>query len=370
MLFDAATAAMSEEEKGLAGKVQSIIGKAKKEVERKANLIKSKKAKIEAGEREYGEAFNQDTIPVFPEVATLQGFVEAAKQALPNAKNRGFISEMEMEAAGFMERLWPSRVNKFMTEVYAQTDSIALSERIGITQERLEELRKPGTQMTEKEALAMVEFMKTSNDMHSEMGMPDLYFTEHELDAKMLMQNNAIVLSDFIPVIGQYALSQQDAGMSTLNILLGVDHPLTEAYLRALADEMSDDPDEREKARLTKMDILKAPIDVTKVQIPKDWVVDRIKDPVYEVSVSAPIRVPLPWRDHYERLYGEPSTAGALENLPSGQFQAVKDELKRDRVEGPNIGYDDQLGRWITVDADRQTKNYYDNLMPLWTIDG
>ena len=178
MLFDAATAAMSEEEKGLAGKVQSVIGKAKKEVERKANLIKSKKAKIEAGEREYGEAFNQDTIPIFPEVATIQGFVEAAKQALPNAKNRGFISEMEMEAAGFMERVWPSRVNKMMTELYATNENTPeFYDRIGITKERLAKLRQPGTQMTEKEAEQLVEFMKSSNEAHAEIGMPDLYFS-------------------------------------------------------------------------------------------------------------------------------------------------------------------------------------------------
>ena len=371
MLFDAATAAMSEEEKGLAGKVQSIIGKAKKEVERKANLVKSKKAKIKAGEREFGEAFNQDTIPIFPEVATIQGFVEAAKQALPNAKNKGFISEMEMEAAGFMERVWPSRINKMMTELYATNENTPeFYERIGITKERLQELRQPGTQMTEKEAMSMVEFMNSSNETHTAMGMPDLAFTANELDVKLMQQNSANTLADFVPVMGQYALSQQDAGMSTLNMLLGADHPLTEAYLRALADEMSADPDEREKARLTKMDIMKAPIDVTKVPVPKDWVMDRIKDPVYEVSTSAPIRVPQNWMDHYERLYGEKPTVSRIDDLPQDRAAAIRAELKRDNDEGPDIGYDPVLGKWITVQADATTADYYDSLMPQWMISG
>ena len=350
----------------VAGKVQSIISKAKKEKVRRENLVRAKKAKIEAGERMYGESFNQDRIPIFPEVATLQGFIEAAKQALPSAKNKGFISEMEMEAAGFMEQLWPSRFRSIVIDLFGGTDPADLSSRLGISEKRIKELRNPGQQMTEEEANAVSKLMKETDSQNS-------MFYESQVDPKNLMQNNNLILSDFIPVLGQYALSQQDPALTTLNILLGENHAAFEAYLKAVAKELSDDPDERSQALMEKQEILSSPIDVTKIQIPKDWVLDRIKDPVYDVSVSAPIRVPTPWKTHYERLYGEKPPAGIgndFEALPAEQYQAIREEQRRDEKEGPNIGYDEQLGRWITTKADHQTQNYYSNLMPLWTVPG
>jgi len=366
-LFEAATGNMSEEERGLAGKVQSVISQAKKEVQRKENLIRSKKAKIEAGERQYGEAFNQDRIPVFPEVASIQGFLDAARAALPTATSRGSISEMELEAAGFMERLWPSRFGDMASAI---ANDERLAERLGINAKRVAELKQPGVQMTEKEAASLVEFMKSLNEANDTMAMSELNYTEEQLDVKLMMQNNNLNVGDFVPHMGRYALSQQNPVLTTLNLILGENHPLTESYGKALSDLASADPATREKARNRLLDIQNAPIDVTKVQLPKDWLASRIETPVYEVSVSAPLRVPLDWGIHYQRLYGSPPPGqfNDYSDLPVAQARAIRAEMDKDREQGVDIGYDENLDRWITAETDYETRNYYPSLMPLYNV--
>jgi len=381
--------AVPEDQQNLMKQVSSIIEQGKKETERRAKIIKSKKAKIEQLEKRWGkDAVRNDQIPIFPDVATIDGFIDALRNALPSASGPGYITPTEVEASGILGALMPSRINLLIQGIIGEGSKESFSEQTGISVERIEALRKSmdsrsltvGTQAeqatnnipTKEEAVAIVQYMEQTNSNDESMGMPHS-FADAWLDTNLIKTNNALSVSNFVDIMGQYGLSQQSPNLATLMILFGEDHQLTKDYVKAKAMQQSGDPDEVIEGSRIIIETMGAPVDPANVQVTKEWVMDRINTPVYDVSVSEPVHEPDTLANHYERITGEV--------LPGGIYEAgaITDEvvrkkvhraIKRDRIEGPDVGFDTTLNKWIAATTDSTTASEWSSLMPVYVTGG
>lgn len=339
-LFDKAAANMSEEERGIAGKVQSMILKAKADIEHQQKGLQAKKARIELLEKRWGkEVVENDQIPIFPESATIKGWMDAVNSALPGANREGFISDMEVEASGIINKLWPSRIGSMIDRaVFAESDLIAAT---SITKERLDELKQSQTEMTANEAKEVVAFLKNLNATSPNW---DRAFSE-----KLMAQNNNLSVGLFLPYMIGYNLAGQDLNIATLMAVLGPNSDLVQEYKTAMAEAESGDYNIAATANIKMAKIMQTPIDVTKAVIPKDWVAQQIEQPEYEVTVGQAGKRLSGWKTHYKKLSGGASVPGGVydfEDLSTEWQDKLLMEQKRDVAEGPDIGFDPALGSW------------------------
>ena len=368
-LHQRATAGQADD---VAGQVQSIISKAKKEQARKEKALRSKQAKIELIERFWGkDLVAKDQIPIFPEIASIQGFIDAVKHALPSAKNKGYITPMEVEASGIMEAIWPSRT-KALTLSWLSNDPqrTKFFEHTGITEERLEEMAQPASRITTKEAQSISDWMQQQNKEANDVGSGDI-FSPRQMDVGLLEQNNALTFQHFVDVMGQYGLSNHQPQATTLALLLGEEHQMVQDFEQAQANLTSGDPDLIRAAKDRMKAIMDSPIDVQSIDTTKEWVMKRIEKPSFHVEAMAARQVAEKWQNHYKRITGEdPDPAwGDDTQITDEKVRAeVLREIQKDLVEGPDIGYDSRLGVWVTVPAHYEVENYLNTLMTVYAI--
>lgn len=356
-LYDEATAKLTEDEKALFGKVQSVITQAKQAIERHEKGLRSKEARISELKRLWGdEIIEQGVVPIFPEQDTVQHMLEAVTEAV----KRGVATKAEVEASGIHAKLWPSKLDNLMI-AYGGFNNEHAAEATGISEERIEELRQPAAQMTQEEAQVIVDWLK--RDVVDKVALP-----RHYLNVKSMTQNNAL---EFHHLEEFYKRNLTDESR-LMEEILGETHPLAKEYREAMKtwDNTNLDMDERTKAFNRATEILSEDVGVTNTPISREFVADQISEPAYNIWVSAPIPNKGKWEDHYERIVGGPPAEGvSFSDLEHEMQRRILKEQERDMNEGPFIGYDPVLERWIDFKASWLHRNYLQGLMPAGMIE-
>lgn len=372
-LYDEAVKDMSPEMLQQAGQVQSLIASAKKEGEKRDAALKAKRRSIEQLEARWGkDVVESDEIPVFPESATIQGFLEATKQALPTADGGGFVTQAEVEASGIFEKLWPSRI-KSLVQDYNINERL-FYEKVGdnepiMTKERFLELNQPATTMTREEADKVIDMLKRVNETNQAM-LGHNMVPELHLHAKKLSMNSAMTAKDLRAYMSDWVLSGHDPNISTLLAVYGEESQLVDDYIALRERSISGDPNEQAKARREMEEIMSAPINPSQVVVPKDWVAQKIATPKLDIIYAMPSFEPEPWQNHYERITGEkpPSDYYDPDYITDRGVRAeVKRRLAKDRDFGPDVGYDEVLGQWIELPISSASKEWA-NLMVDWAV--
>ena len=351
--------------------VQSLISKTKKEVDARDAKLKQKRRNVEMLEARFGkEVVENDQIPVFTETATIQGYMEQLKQALPSADGTGFITQMEVDASGVIEKLWPSRVKAMVTRGdIEQSDVAALISSGVFTKERWNQLQEPNQAMTREEAEAIIKRLTDKDQVLADMGFARTV-PEMHLHTKKFMANNALTAKDFREYMSDWVLSGHDANITTLMSVYGEESQLVQDYIDAKALSVSGNADERADARERMEEIMTAPINPSQVVVSKDWLAQQVEEPAYDIFPFLPRQSPLDWRIHYEKITGEKpdrSWSDTYDIPDNGTRAAVEAEQMRDRREGPDVGWHEDLQRWIPLQLNSASREW-SNLMVEWIV--
>ena len=240
--------------------------------------------------------------------------------------------------------------------------------------------------MTKEEAAKVVEWMEQENKARAAAHL-EPKFAESVMKSSVVENNNSLTIADFLEVMGQYGLSQQSPALTTLKLLLGEDHALVQEYEQLIKDQYSGDPTVISAAAARMQNIMVTPVDTQNMAITKEWVMDRIKEPTYNVEVQAPRHVPTDWGEYYKKFTGEDPEEGFGSNIPVGvgldmhsgssdiqsAFRYLYDQIKaafsstpetqalgkkiaaameKDRTEGVDVGFDPEMNKWISARMD------------------
>jgi diguanylate cyclase (GGDEF)-like protein len=370
-LYDEAVKEMEPELLAAGRAISGLIAKRKKEAEFKAKGLKSKKAAIADLEKRWGkEAVDNDMIPIFPEVSTVQGYIDAMNAALPASNREGYITPMEVEASGFLSAIWPSRIAQLVADGEIDPQVLAADGDNDLTVERIEQLMNPATPMTEAEAEAIIKHLQVRNQLintgATDMWMP--YVDESSMSAKRFAQNTNLTPKDFVQYVANFVPTGQEQNLATLVALMG-ETPLTEQYRKAMSQLTDPDPNVQLKARVFMDHTMNTPLGVSTIPVTKDWIAWRIEEPIYDVIAMYPDTGQDMWENHYERIVGHhPDVDGydEIHEVPQPLFGKINSMMNRDLNDGPFYGYDEKLQRWIKPEYTYRNQDEWSGLFPTW----
>jgi len=366
-LYDKATQGQSDEQKSLAGRVQKAVAASKAEAQREQERIRKLDYRKEVNRvlrKQFGdEAIDNQQVPLFPEKATIQGYVEAVNEAV----DRGYLSKMEVEASGIFNKIYPSRIEKLMglaggsvedlsSLTFKQYDTITAGDvtientERGITAKRLTELRQPATRMTAEEAQIMAELVAWEGPTTNTVAGSETVRVLESIPAEWAFAeeweaNNGLTLED----VSQFFIETQPQA-SWVHSVLGAHHATAEAYdaTQKLHDVPNATQDQKRAALAGMTAITNLAVPTTSVNLPREWVLDAIKKPDYEIIAGDPKAPTRNRKRVYKDITGEdmPSDYDRYDDANSEMEQKIHDELEKDQRYGPDIGWNERTQTW------------------------
>jgi GGDEF domain-containing protein len=341
-----------EDQQKIMMQVTGVIEKATKEATKKKSLLSAKKKNIEKLAALYGkEVIESGRVPVFPDYGTVQDFITAANEALPGSGRKGSIAPMEFEASGIMEALYPSMFNVIVINLFnygydgSQRHDM-LANDIGISRKRYDQLREDGgVRMTKAEAKKLEEHLKRLSEL---VDLPlDTPNFHSGINNKVMEENNALTIEDLIsPDTFGYAPSAiNDAYEWAIMLAYGENSNDVKEYRAAKAGFNSVDPDVAREAAIELRLLRDKPLDLNKALINKDWLLERMKTPKWQVAVHHPRKRFRKWDDIAKTELGIESPDWDL--MSAQERNKVKELQRKDQETGVDIGYQEATGTWV-----------------------
>jgi diguanylate cyclase (GGDEF)-like protein len=350
-LFDEAmeAAGMTAEDIDTMKQMSRIISTSTRERERIENKQRSSKAKHEKLVRLWGQdAVDSGRIPLYPETATIQGWMEATK----DAQSRGHTTKAEVEASGIIDALWPSAVDTMIMNIGSWNPS-DFADKTGISKDRIDELTNSATKMTKEEAQIIVDRINDET-----IPYPGVKPT-----VEALMNNNGLTVNDLSAwAISEFGSNQTD-WMSTV---FPEGHEVRESYAKLKEESMSTENsiEDRQAAQRGMDDILSSYISPTNLTLPKSWLLNAIKKPTYYYFAGDPYPARRTNEQIYKDLSGHPMPAGWDRHDPNNAKMSdlISEEQEKDKRDGPDIGFNPQTMTWYDPQSEYHGEQSWENL--------
>lgn len=350
-LFDEAmeAAGMTAEDIDTMKQMSRIISTSNRERERIENKQRSSKAKHEKLVRLWGQdAVDSGRIPLYPEMATIQGWMEATK----DVQSRGYTTKAEVEASGIIDALWPSAVDTMISNIGSWNPS-DFAEKTGISLERVNELTSSATKMTMEEATIIA-------DRIADETIP---YPGVKPTAETLVNNNGLTVNDLSAwAISEFGSNQTD-WMSTV---FPEGHEVRESYAKLKEESQSTENsiEDRQAAQRGMDDILSSYISPTNLSLPKSWLLNAIKNPTYYYFAGDPYPARRTNEQIYKDLSGNDMPAGWDRHDPNNAKMSdlISEEQEKDKRDGPDIGYNPQTGTWYDPQSEYHGEQSWESL--------